>query len=171
MLSAMFSQEPPTGVYSGMTPCANSQQTNAGVLCPARLSSTRSIRKGGGSAGRVGFAARPSCQRSQAARFSPGPAAMPAVGAGVASRTAASSRLSHPWRTALGQVVAPSTRTEPSAGWNRVRILAVPLRMYSCGCFAGSPSGRHDAPAWGIVWNGPAWSVHQTGRPIASPNR
>ena len=42
----MFSHDPPTGVYSGMIPCSNSQQTNAGVLCPARLSSTSSIRKG-----------------------------------------------------------------------------------------------------------------------------
>ena len=49
MLSAMFSHDPPTGVYSGMIPCANSQQTNSGVLCPARLSSTRSIRSGGNS--------------------------------------------------------------------------------------------------------------------------
>ena len=51
MLSAMFSHDPPTGVYSGMMPCSNSQQTNAGVLCPARLSSTSSIRSGGSSAG------------------------------------------------------------------------------------------------------------------------
>ena len=31
MLSAMFNHEPPTGVYSGMIPCSNSQQTNPGV--------------------------------------------------------------------------------------------------------------------------------------------
>ena len=45
----------------------------------------------------------------------------------------------------------------------------MPSRRYSCGWRAGSPSGRQDGPGWGIVWNGPAWSVHQTGRPIASP--
>ena len=68
MLSAMFSHDPPSGVYSGMIPCANSQQTNAGVLCPARLSSTSSIRSGGSSAGSVGLIVRPSCHRSHAAR-------------------------------------------------------------------------------------------------------
>ena len=35
----------------------------------------------------------------------------------------------------------------------------------------GSPSGRQDGPAYGIVWYGPAWSVHQTDSPIASPSR
>ena len=45
----------------------------------------------------------------------------------------------------------------------------MPSRRYSCGCRAGSPSGRQDWPGCGTVWNGPAWSVHQTDRPIASP--
>ena len=49
--------------------------------------------------------------------------------------------------------------------------LAVPSRRYSCGWRAGSHSGRHDWPGYGIVWYGPAWSVHQTARPIASPVR
>ena len=68
MLSAMFSQDPLIGVYKGMMPCANSQQTNAAVLCPARLSSTSSIRNGGSSASSVGLTVRPSCHRSQATR-------------------------------------------------------------------------------------------------------
>src|SRR5262249_54845225 len=75
MLSAMFSHDPPTGVYSGMTPCANSQQTNSGVLCPARLSSTSSIRSGGRSASSVGLTVSPPRPRSQAARPPPGGAA------------------------------------------------------------------------------------------------
>ena len=130
-----------------MMPCANSQQTNAGVLCPARLSSTSSIRSGGSSASSVGLIVRPSCHRSQAARHpvgrgSPG-------GSGIAARIAASSRFSQGCRTALGQAVTPSRRTWPSAGWNSVRTLAVPSRRYSCGCRAGSPSGRQDWPGIG----------------------
>ena len=81
----MFSHDPPTGVYSGMIPCANSQQTNSGVLCPARLSSTRSIRSGGSSASSVGLIVSPSCHRSQAARH---PAAGSAGGSGIAARIA-----------------------------------------------------------------------------------
>jgi hypothetical protein len=37
MLSAMFSRDPLEGVNSGTIPCANSQSTNSGVLCPVRL--------------------------------------------------------------------------------------------------------------------------------------
>ena len=92
MLSAMFSHDPPTGVYSGMIPCANSQQTNAGVLCPARLSSTSSIRSGGNSAGSVGLIGQavlpPLPGRAPPRR----PALAPAA-SGIAARTAASSRL------------------------------------------------------------------------------
>ena len=51
------------------------------------------------------------------------------------------------------------------------RTLAVPSRRYSCGCRAGSHSGCQDGPGCGTVWNGPAWSAHQTDRPIASPKR
>src|SRR6516164_437672 len=63
MLSAMFSHDPPNGVYSGMTPWANSHSTNSGVLCPARLSSTKSIRKGGSRCASVGLTVKPRCQR------------------------------------------------------------------------------------------------------------
>ena len=116
MLSAMFSHEPPTGVYSGMIPCANSQQTNSAVLCPARLSSTRSIRSGGNSSKSVGLMLRPSCHRSQPFLVSPGEVVGVAGGVGIAASTAANSRFSQPCSTVLGQEVTPSTRTRPSAG-------------------------------------------------------
>jgi hypothetical protein len=44
ILSALFSHDPPTGVYSGMIPRSNSQLTSSGVLCPARLSSVLSCK-------------------------------------------------------------------------------------------------------------------------------
>ena len=165
MPSAMFSHEPPTGVYSGMTPCSKSQQTNSGVLCPARLSSTGSTLGGGNSSGRVGLMVRPSCHISQS------PLGAEPAAAGIVASTAASSRFSQPCRAGFGQVVTPSTRTWPSAGWDRVTTLAVPSRRYSCGWRAGSPSGLQDWPGYGTVRDGPAWSVHQTARPIASPVR
>ena len=68
------------------------------------------------------------------------------------------------------QDAAPPTRTVPEAGWNRLMILAVPLRTYSCGWRAGFPSGRHEGPGCGTVWNGPASSSHHTGKPSDSPN-
>ncbi len=50
-----------------MIPWANSHRTNAGVLCPAKLSNTNSIRKGTGSAGNVGLTDEVvACQRSHA---------------------------------------------------------------------------------------------------------
>ena len=82
-LSAMFSQEPPTGVYKGMIPCANSQQTDSSILFPARLSRTRSIRSGGSSDSSVGLIERPSCHRSQAAHH---PVAGSPDGAGKAGQ-------------------------------------------------------------------------------------
>ena len=51
-------------------PWSNSQHTKLGVLCPARLSRTSSIRSGGNSALSVMRSAKPACQRSQFARFS-----------------------------------------------------------------------------------------------------
>lgn len=69
-LWAGFNQLPPNGVYNGMIPCANSQTTNAGVLCPTRLSRTRSIRNGGGSAGRLTRTVSPSCHSAHCARHS-----------------------------------------------------------------------------------------------------
>ena len=46
----------------------HSQTTSSAVLWPARLSRTRSMRRGGGSAGKVKRSARPSCQVSHALR-------------------------------------------------------------------------------------------------------
>ena len=37
------------------------------------------------------------------------------------------------------------------AGWNRVRILVVPPRMYSCGWVAGCPRGCQDTPGCGTA--------------------
>ena len=68
ILSAMFSQLPDSGVYRGMMPWANSHSSSSGVLCPVRLSSTNNIRKGGSSAGRLGFTDSPCCQRCHASR-------------------------------------------------------------------------------------------------------
>ncbi|CDS48519.1 hypothetical protein [Polaromonas sp. CG9_12] len=53
MDSAMFSHEPLSGVYGGITPCANNHSTNAGVRCPLRLSYTSSRRSRGNRAGSV----------------------------------------------------------------------------------------------------------------------
>ena len=71
----------------------------------------------------------------------------------------------------------PGSRPTPSGACSAspgpATSAAVPgaRRAPPCGCRAGSPSGRQDGPGCGTVWNGPAWSVHQTGRPIASPRR
>ena len=169
MLSAMFSHDPPNGVYSGMTPWANSHNTNSGVLWPARLSSTKSIRKGGGRCASVGLTVSPCCQRSHDSRNALASGATTA-GAGSPPRMAVSSCLSQPCRTSLGQPVTPLSWTRPSEGWNKVSTLAVPLRMYSCGCRAGSPCGCQLWPGYGAVWNGPAWSQHQTDKPNGSPS-
>src|SRR4051812_13590854 len=59
--------------------------------------------------------------------------------------------------------------TCPVAGWNRVRILAVPARTYSCGCVAGRPFSCQLKPGCGTVWNGPASSSHQTEAPAVIP--
>jgi hypothetical protein len=41
MDSAMFNQEPPSGVYNGIIPCDINQQTNAAFLWPLKLYFTR----------------------------------------------------------------------------------------------------------------------------------
>ena len=125
----MFNHDPPTGVNNGMTPCENSHRINAVDLCPAKWSRTNSTRNAGNSAGRVIGWDNPACHRSQVARDT----SAVGGGSGNVARMAVNSRSSHGCRTAFGQVVVPSTRTRPSAGWNRVRTLAVPLRMYSWG--------------------------------------
>src|SRR3954449_795342 len=67
-----------------MMPCRRSQTTISAVLWPARLSHTRSMRRGGSSAGKVKRSARPSCQASHAARGAA--ASGGAAGGGSASR-------------------------------------------------------------------------------------
>src|SRR3954465_5056855 len=42
--------------------------------------------------------------------------------------------------------------------------------MYSCGCVAGWPRGRHDTPGCGTAWKGPASSSHQTESPSCAPS-
>ena len=69
--------------------------------------------------------------------------------------------------TALVHRCAGCSRTWPEAGWNRVRILVVPPRMYSCGWVAGWRRGCHDTPGCGTAWKGPASSSHQTDNPHA----
>jgi hypothetical protein len=167
MDSAMFSQLPPSGVYSGMTPWAQSQSTISGVLWPARLSQTSRSRSGGRSAGRVKGAARPSCHSRHAARFVVGSSG---VAAGSAATIGVSVSFSRPCRTAFVPLVTGRRRTRPVAGWNRVRILAVPPRTYSCGRVAGRPCGRQRPPGCGTAWNGPASSSHQTAKPRAEPS-
>src|SRR5437588_141024 len=46
LTSVMFSQDPLSGVYSGMMPCSNNHTTKCAVRCPARLSMTNSNRSG-----------------------------------------------------------------------------------------------------------------------------
>jgi len=70
--SAMFSHDPESGVSNGMIPCSNIQMTISGVLCPARLSITNSMRSGGSFPSKVIFTRRPSCQLSHNFRFSSG---------------------------------------------------------------------------------------------------
>ena len=59
------------------------------------------------------------------------------AGAGNSARIALRRSRSHGCSTAFVQRSADCSRTWPEAGWNRVRILVVPPRIYSCGCLAG----------------------------------
>src|SRR3982750_4275235 len=91
-------------------------------------------------------------------------------GTGSAARIALRCSRSQGCSTALGPRAAGCSRTWPDAGWNRVRILVVPPRMYSCGCWAGRPRGCHDTPECGTAWNGPASSSHQAESPSCAPS-
>src|SRR5215210_7722474 len=166
--SALLSQLPPTGVSSGMTPCAHSHSTSSGVLWPVRLSHTSNSRSGGRSSGRVKGSVRPACHTAQAACVAA--ASCDGAGGGSAARIALRRSRSHGCRTAFVQQAADCSRTWPVAGWNRVRILVVPPRMYSCGWVAGCSRGCHDTPACGTAWNGPASSSHQTDSPSWAPS-
>src|SRR4051794_16962017 len=119
----------------------------------------------GSRSGRVKGTARPCCQASQRARVAAG--SLAAAPAGSAATTAPGVSFSQPCRTAFVPRVAGRTRTWPVAGWNRVRILVVPWRTYSCGWIAGRPIGRPPPPGCGTAWNGPASSSHQTARPAS----
>lgn len=99
----MFSQDPPAGVYSGMILWANSQQTNSGVLWPAKLSGTKSTRSGGNSSSRAGLIDRPSNHRPQAERR---PVAGSAGGPGIAAWLPVITIAGHP----------DSSRTPDAAG-------------------------------------------------------
>ena len=124
--SAMLSQDPLIGVYSGRMPCWNNQSTMLQLKWPARLSQTRSMRRGGN--GVVGSWPSQVAQRARAGRWSSA-----SVSGGRLASTAVSSAWSQGCSTALALLVTPLTRTRPEAGWKRVRSLAVPWRMCSWG--------------------------------------
>jgi hypothetical protein len=166
--SAMLSQLPPTGVYNGMIPCAHNHSTRSGDLWPVRLSHTSRSCSGGNSSGKVNGSVNPACPISQAARVAAG--SCTGVGAGNSARTALRCSRSHGCSTAFVHRSVEDNRTWPEAGWNRVRILVVPPRIYSCGWMAGWPCGCHDTPGCGTAWNGPASSSHQTERPKCAPS-
>src|SRR5215218_10734104 len=111
-----------------MIPCAHSHSTSSGVLWPARLSHTSNSRSGGRSSGKVKDLVRPACHTAHAARVTAG--SSEAFGTGSAARIALRRSRSHGCRTALVPRAAGCSRTRPDAGWNRVRILVVPPRMY-----------------------------------------
>ena len=67
--------------------------------------------------------------------------------------------------------VTPLTRAWPSAGWNKRHDLGRAVAEVLVGvAVRDAPRDCHDVPGCGTVWNGPAWSAHQTDRPIASPS-
>jgi hypothetical protein len=92
-----------------MIPWLKSHRTISGVVCPAKLSQIKSIRKGGSSWGNVIGWVKPSCHTSHAARLAAQTCSSAACGS-VAS-TALNSSLSHGWSTALVALVTPLTRT------------------------------------------------------------
>jgi hypothetical protein len=77
---------------------------------------------------------------------------------------------SQPCRTLFVLRVAGRRHTRPVAGSNKVKILLVPRRTYSCGKRAGASRGCQLLPGYGTVWNGPASSSHQTARPSDVPS-
>jgi hypothetical protein len=164
----IFSQAPESGVYQGLRPWRHIHSTISGVLCPARFSSTSSIRQGGGACGHVIFTARPSCPLSHifwcALRLSAGRA-------GRAATSAARASCSHPCRTTFVQRCTPRARQRPLCGCNRVTNCAVPSLTYSCGWRRGCPSSSQLWPATGTVEKGPASSSVHTARPLCSPVR
>src|SRR3954467_15375396 len=150
-----------------MTPCAHSHSTRSGVLWPVRLSHTSNSRSGGRLCGRGKGLVRPPCHTFHAARVTAG--SREGTGGGSSARIALRRSRNHGCRTAFVQRAADCSRTWPGAGWNRVRILVVPPRMYSCGCVAGRPRGCHDTPECGTTWKGPASSYTRSRAQAAPP--
>src|SRR5713226_8900562 len=111
--SVMFSQDPLSGVYSGITPCSNNHTTKLAVRCPLRLSMTNRRRSGGSLSHNVGLMVRPACQRSHAAQLS---ASDSTLADGKASNMVSNSASNHACRTTFGQLVTPLTRTCPVDG-------------------------------------------------------
>src|SRR3954464_936124 len=99
----MFNQLPPNGVYNAKIPCDNNQTTNAGVLCPARLSSTNSSRSGGNSVGRGKGVFTPCNHRCHAARAPEGLGGA----TGNRARMADNSSCNQPCKAVLVQEVMP----------------------------------------------------------------
>jgi uncharacterized membrane protein len=137
--SAIFSHEPLSGVYNGMTPCWNNHRTIDQLRCPAKLSQIRSKRSGGNGS-------RGSCPSQVTQCASSGRSISGVTTSGNAARIWVSSSFSQGWSTVLGALVTPFPRTSPVAGRKSVRSLAVPLRTYSWAWRMGSPTGCHPAP-------------------------
>src|SRR3954462_5670725 len=138
------------------------------VLWPARLSHTSNTRSGGRSSGKVKGIGRPFCHTCHRVRFRPG--SIGSVMVDSLAVTSSSVILSQGCKIAFVLRVTGWSCTCPVAGWNRVRILAVPARTYSCGCVAGQPFSCQLKPGCGTVWNGPASSSHQTDSPSCDPS-
>jgi len=111
--SAMFSHDPHSGVYNGMTPQLNIHKTNSGVLCPARLSNTNSIRNDGSSAGKVIGHCKSCCQLFHNSRL----ADLSSTGwGGILAKIASNSSLSQACKTTFGLLVTPRPLTSPLWG-------------------------------------------------------
>ena len=106
---AIFSQEPLKGVYRRAIPWPKHHCTRSSDLCPARLSWTNNIRKGGRSSGKRGGADKPSYHSAHVLRITAG--SIRSGGAGRAAKMADSSCFSQGWRMLLGQLVTPLART------------------------------------------------------------
>src|SRR4051794_235162 len=137
-----------------MMPWRQSRSTISGVLWPARLSHTRRSRRGGRAAGKLKRTANPSRPACHKARFAAGSSG--AALAGSAATICPKASFSQPCRTVFVPLVAGRRLTRPVAGWNRVRILAVPARTYSCDWVAGGAPRPPPPPRGGTGWEGAA---------------
>jgi len=108
MDSAIFSHEPPKGVYKGMIPWLKNHYTKSGDLCPLRLSRTSNKRKAGSASGNVGFSASPSNHISYSAGLASG---AKVGGTGNLAKMSVNSCFNQGCNTAFGQLVTPFTLT------------------------------------------------------------